>query len=91
VVTDYLVLLKLSSTKVIEVINGLRTLPQKPIPGIDLRYVMNVFGTWDLAIWLEAEKSNQALDFIHEKLDHVPGVVDLYTVLAFPNRTPNRE
>lgn len=89
--TQYLVLLKLKPTKVIDVINDLRSLPQRPSPGIDLRYVMNVFGTWDLAIWLDAEKSNQALDFIHKKLNHVPGVVNLYTVLAFPNRKPNRE
>ncbi len=89
--TQYLVLLKLSPTRVIDIINDLRILPQKSSSGIDLQYVMNVFGTWDLAIWLDAEKSNQALDFIHKKLNNVPGVVDLYTVLAFPNRKPNRE
>ncbi len=88
--TQYLVLLKLNPTKVIDIINDLRSLPKRPSPRINLRYVMNVFGTWDLAIWLEAEKSNQALDFIHKKLNHVPGVIDLYTVLAFPNRKPNR-
>lgn len=87
--TQYLVLLKLSPTKVIDTINDLRNLPQEPSPGVDLQYVMNVFGTWDLAIWLDAEKSNQALDFIHKKINQIPGVVDSYTVLAFPNRKPN--
>ena len=43
--TEYLVLLKLSPTKVIDTINDLRELPQKPSPGVDLEYVMNVFGT----------------------------------------------
>jgi DNA-binding Lrp family transcriptional regulator len=89
--TEYLVLLKLSPTKVIDTINNLRKLPQKPSPGVDLEYVMNVFGSWDVALWFDAENSNQALDFIHKKLNQIPGVVDAYAVPAFPNRKPNQK
>ena len=88
--TQYLVLLKLSPTKVIDTISNLRKLPQKPSPGVDLQFVMNVFGTWDVAMWFDAENSNQALEFIHKKLNQIPGVVDAYTVPAFPNRQPNQ-
>jgi uncharacterized protein with GYD domain len=90
-VTQYLVLLKLSPTKVIDSINNLRSLPQKPIPGVDLQYVMNVFGTWDVAMWFDAGDSNQALEFIRDKLVQTPGVVDAYTVPAFPNRKPDQK
>jgi len=89
-VTQYLVLLKLSPTKVIDTINNLRGLPQKPSPGVDLEYVMNVFGTWDVAMWFDADNSNQALEFIHKKLNQIPGVVDAYTVPAFPNKKPSQ-
>jgi len=90
-VTEYLVMLKLSPSKVIDTINNLRSLPQKPSPGVDLQYVMNVFGTWDVALWFDAENSSQALEFINEKLSQVPGVVDVYTVPAFSNRKPTQE
>jgi DNA-binding Lrp family transcriptional regulator len=90
-VTEYLVLLKLSPTKVIDTISDLRSLPEKPSPGVDLEYVMNVFGTWDVALWFDAENASQALEFIKEKLSQVPGVVDVYTVPAFSNRKPKQE
>ena len=89
--TEYLVLLKLSPTKVIDTINDLRKLPDKPSPGVDLEYVMNVFGTWDVAMWFDAENANQALEFINGKLSKVQGVVDVYTVPAFSNRKPKQE
>jgi uncharacterized protein with GYD domain len=90
-VTQYLVLLKLSPTKVIDTIKNLRSLPQKPSPGVDLQYVMNVFGSWDVAMWFDAKESNQALEFIQKKLNQVPGVVDAYTVPAFPNKRPSQK
>jgi uncharacterized protein with GYD domain len=90
-VTEYLVLLKLSPTKVIDTINDLRKLPDEPSPGVDLEYVMNVFGTWDVAMWFDAENASQALEFINGKLSQVKGVVDVYTVPAFSNRKPKQE
>ncbi len=89
--TEYLVLLKLSPTKVIDTISDLRSLSDKPSPGVDLEYVMNVFGTWDVALWFDAENSSQALEFINGKLSQVQGVVDVYTVPAFSNRKPKQE
>ena len=89
--TQYLVLLKLSPSKVIDTISDLRSLPEKPSPGVDLEYVMNVFGTWDVALWFDAENSNQALEFINGKLGQVQGVVDVYTVPAFSRRKPKQE
>jgi hypothetical protein len=52
---------------------------------------MNVFGTWDVAMWFDAENSSQALEFINGKLSQVQGVVDVYTVPAFANRKPKQE
>jgi uncharacterized protein with GYD domain len=86
-----LVLLKLSPTKVIDTIRDLRKLPEKPSPGVDLQYVMNVFGTWDVAVWFDAENAGQALEFINGKLSQVKGVVDVYTVPTFANRKPGQE
>ncbi len=88
--TEYLVLLKLNPAKLVDTMDALRDLPEKPGPGVDLQYVMNVFGTWDVAMWFDAENSNQALEFIHEKLNQIPGVVDAYTVPAFPNKKPSQ-
>ena len=88
--TEYLVLLKLNPTKIANVINDLRGLPEKPGPGVDLHYVMNVFGTWDVAIWFDADNSDKAVDFIHRKIGQISGVVDAYTVPTFPNRKPQQ-
>ncbi len=79
--TEYLVLLKVNPTKIVNAISALRDLPEKPSPGVDLQYVMNVFGTWDVAMWI---------DFIHKKITQIPGVVDAYTVPTFPNRKPQQ-
>ena len=89
--TEYLALLKLSPTKIIDTINDLRKLPRKPSPGVKMEYVMNVFGTWDVALWFDADNSIQALEFINGKLNQVQGVVDVYTVPAFANRSAKQE
>ena len=88
--TEYLVLLKLSPAKIIDAISALRDLPEKPGPGVDLQYVMNVFGTWDVAIWFDADISDKAVDFVHKKIGQISGVVDAYTVPTFPNKRPQQ-
>ena len=88
--TEYLVLLKLNPTKIINAINALRDLPEKPGSGVDLHYVMNVFGTWDVAIWFDADNSDKAVDFVHKKLGQISGVEDAYAVPTFPNRKPQQ-
>jgi len=89
-VTEYLVLLKLNPTKIVNVINDLRGLPEKPSSGVDLHYIMSVFGTWDVAMWFESDSSDKAVDFIQKKIGQISGVVDAYTVPTFPNRKPQQ-
>ena len=89
--TEYLVLLKLDPTKIANVIIALRSLPEKPGPGVDLHYVMSVFGTWDVAMWFDAGDSDKAVDFIQKKINQMSGVVDAYTVPTFPNRKPQEK
>ena len=84
---EYLVLLKLIPGKIIDAMNALRSLPDQPISGVNLRYTMNIFGTWDVAVWIDAEKPIQVVDFVHKKIKGISGVADIYTVPAFPHGT----
>jgi hypothetical protein len=81
---DYLVLQKLSPSKILDAIEKLRKLPDKGIEGIDRYHAMNIFGTWDVGVWFNAKKTNIALDFVHNKLKKVSGVVDSYVLSLFP-------
>jgi uncharacterized protein with GYD domain len=89
-VTEYLVLLKLNPAKIANAIDALRGLPEKPSPGVDLHYVMSVFGTWDVAMWFDADNPEKAVDFVHKKIGQISGIVDAYTVPTFPNRKPQQ-
>lgn len=82
---EYLVLLKLSPGKVIDVMNALRSLPDQPVSGVDLCYTMNIFGTWDVGVLIDAENPARAVDFVHKKIKEVSGVADIYTVPVFPH------
>ncbi len=84
--TEYLVLLKLDQGKIVKAIKSLRDLPENPSPGVNLQYLMNIFGTWDVAMWFNAENPNKAVDFIQKKIAGVSGVADAHTVSTFPNR-----
>ena len=88
VMSEYLLLLKLNKAKLLEAIDSLRKLPRNPSPGVDLDYTMNIFGTWDVAIWFDADNSEKAVDFVHKKLGQISGVDDAYTVPTFPNIKP---
>lgn len=88
--TEYLVLLKLDQAKIVKAINALRDLPEKPSPGVNLQYLMNIFGTWDVAMWFDSENSSKAVDFVQKKIGQISGVVDAYTVPTFPNRKLQR-
>jgi hypothetical protein len=81
---DYLVLQKLSPSKILDAIEKLRKLPDNGIEGIDRYHAMNIFGTWDVGVWFNAKKTNIALDFVHNKLKKVSGVVDSYVLSLFP-------
>ena len=82
----YLVLLKINPSKTNEVTDALRRLPEKPSTGVDLYCTMNVFGTWDMGIWFNADNHDQAIAFVHNKIYSIPGVVETYTIPTTPIR-----
>ena len=84
--TEYLVLLNLDQAKILKAMKSLRDLPEKPSQGVNLQYLMNVFGTWDVAMWFNAENTSRAAEFVQKKIGQISGVADAYTVPTFPNR-----
>ncbi|NIR88080.1 hypothetical protein GWO13_11280 [Candidatus Bathyarchaeota archaeon] len=83
---EYLVLLRLNKTKLLETIDSLRNIPRNPSAGVKLDYTMNIFGTWHLAVWFSSDKSSDAVDFINKKIGQLPGVVDAFPVATFPHK-----
>jgi uncharacterized protein with GYD domain len=81
---EYMVLLKLSPKKQLDAIEDLRKIPKDGIQGVDTYYTMNIFGTWDVGVWFNAENATIAMDFVHNTLREVSGVVDSYTLPMFP-------
>ena len=54
---EYLVLLKLNPTKLMETLGAIRNMDEKPVSGVDLLYSMNIFGSWDVGMWINAKKA----------------------------------
>jgi hypothetical protein len=46
---------------------------------------MNVFGVWDLGMWINAEDSTQVLEFVRKKVKNLAGITEVYTVPTFPH------
>ena len=82
---EYLVLMKLNSGKIVETLGDIRKLEDQPVSGVDLRYSMNIFGAWDVGIWINAENSSEVLEFVQKKVKQLNGVTDVYTVPTFPH------
>jgi hypothetical protein len=82
---EYLVLLKLNPGRLIDTLGDIRKLPGAPVRGVDLCYTMNIFGTWDVGIWVNADSSGQVLEFVESKVKDVAGVTEVYTVPTFPH------
>jgi hypothetical protein len=82
---EYLVLMKLNPGKVVDTLGDIRKLEDQPVSGVDLRYSMNIFGAWDVGIWISAENSSEVLEFVQEKVKSLSGVTDVYTVPTFPH------
>jgi hypothetical protein len=80
-----MVLLKLSPTKIMETLGSIRNMDENPVPGVDLRYSMNIFGAWDVGIWINAVDSNQAVEFVQKKMKNLNGVSEVYTLPTFPH------
>jgi hypothetical protein len=87
--TDYLVLMKLNPGKIIDTLGAIRSLSEKPVSGVDLCYTMNIFGAWDVGMWINAEDSAQALEFVQKKVKDMNGVTEVYTVPTFPHGNRN--
>jgi hypothetical protein len=83
--SEYLILLKLNPGKLIDTLSLIRSIPGIPVPGVDLCYAMNIFGAWDVGIWISAENSGQALEFVQKKVKDLDGVTEVYTVPTFPH------
>jgi hypothetical protein len=83
--TEYLVLMKLNPGKLIDTLSDIRKLDEKPVSGVDLQYSMNIFGAWDVGIWINAENSSEVIEFVQKKVKNLNGVTDVYTVPTFPH------
>ncbi len=57
---EYLVLLKLNPAKLMETLSAIRNMDEKPVEGVDLCYSMNIFGAWDVGVWIDAGGSADA-------------------------------
>ena len=83
--TEYLVLMKMNPGKIVDTLSDIRKLEDQPVSGVDLRYSMNIFGAWDVGIWINAENSSEVLEFVQKKVKNLSGVTDVYTVPTFPH------
>jgi len=88
---EYLVLLKLNPTKLMDTLSAIRNMDNKPVSGVDLEYSINIFGAWDVGVWIKAEESGQALSFVQKKLKDLNGVTEVYAIPTFPHGNGTRE
>ena len=86
---EYLVLLKLNPTKIMDTLNAIRKMDDKPVAGVDLRYSMNIFGAWDVGVWIDAGDSPQAMEFVQKKMKNLNGVTEVYAIPTFPHGNGN--
>jgi hypothetical protein len=82
---EYLVLLKLNPTKLMDTLGAIRRMEEKPVAGVDLRYSMNIFGAWDVGVWINAGGTEQAMDFVRKKMKDLNGVTEVYAIPTFPH------
>ena len=86
---EYLVLLKLNPTKLMDTMTAIRKMDEKPVEGVDLRYSMNIFGQWDVGVWIDAGGSPQAMEFVQKKLKALNGVTEVFAIPTFPHGNGN--
>jgi hypothetical protein len=83
--TEYLVLLKMNPAKIVETMGAIRNMDEKPVSGVEVLYSMNIFGSWDVGMWINAEESGQAMEFVQKKMKGLNGVTEVYTLPTFPH------
>ncbi|MBT0159852.1 hypothetical protein G4O51_07690 [Candidatus Bathyarchaeota archaeon A05DMB-2] len=77
--------MKLNPGKIVDTLSDIRKLDEKPVAGVDLCYSINIFGSWDVGMWINAENSSEVLEFVQKKVKNLNGVTDVYTVPTFPH------
>jgi hypothetical protein len=82
---EYLVLLKVNPAKLVETIEAIRKMDQKPVAGVDMRYSINIFGRWDAGLWINAEANAQTSQLVRKILKELDGVTDVYPIPTFPH------
>jgi hypothetical protein len=82
---EFLVLLKLNPTKIIEALDAVRNLEEKPVSGVNLLYSINIFGSWDAGVWINSNENAKALEFVQNKLRSLEGVTEVYPIPTFPH------
>ena len=80
----YFCLLKINPAKTTDATRILKALPDNPWNGVRLYYTMNCFGNWDMCIWFHTDDHEQAIEFVHNKIHPIPGVVETYLVPTTP-------
>ena len=78
----YLVLVKTSPAKALAFFDSLSNISNRPMEGIKLNATYNVFGTWDFAIWFEADSNENAIHFVGERIRTIDGVSETLTMPA---------
>lgn len=84
---EYLVLMKLNPNKIYDTLEAIRNTNERPLPGVDLCYSMNIFGSWDVGVWINAETNSEVMDFVQKKINGLNGVIEVCTVPTFPHGT----
>jgi uncharacterized protein with GYD domain len=80
----YLVLIKLNPSKTENFFNSLSAISEEPIEGVRVNASYNVFGSWDFAVWFEADSNENAIHFVGEKIRVIEGVNETLTMPATP-------
>ena len=78
----YLVLVKLNPSKTLAFFDSLSAISEQPMHGIRVNASYNVFGSWDFAIWFEADSNENAIHFVGEKIRSMEGVNETLTMPA---------
>ncbi len=78
----YLVLIRLNPNKTESFFNSMSSMSRQPMQGVNINASYNVFGSWDIAVWFEADSNDNALHFVGEKIRSIDGVTETLTMPA---------
>ena len=83
-VQKYLLMIKLSPNMAAKIYEPLMEFNQKPMQGIKLEEVYQVFGQWDFAVLFQADTNANALHFVGDKIRLIEGVTETFTIPLAP-------